>query len=59
MGVEIGGILGLIILILDIYALVKVFNSGASTLSKVVWALIIVLLPLVGLVAWFFVGPKG
>lgn len=59
MGVEVGGILGLIILILDIYAIVKVFNSGASTLSKVIWALIIVLLPVVGLVAWFLVGPKG
>lgn len=59
MGVEVGGILGLIILILDIYAVLKVFNSSAGTGTKIIWTLIIVLLPVIGLVAWFLVGPKG
>jgi hypothetical protein len=59
MGVEVGGILGLIILILDIYAVMKVFGSGASTGVKILWTLLIVFLPIIGLVAWFFVGPKS
>ena len=37
MGIEVGGLLGLIILVLDVWALVKVFQSGAATGTKVVW----------------------
>jgi len=58
-GIEVGGILGLIILILDIYAVMKVFGSGASTGVKIIWTLLIVFLPIIGLVAWFFAGPKS
>ena len=59
MGIEVGGILGFIILILDIFAIIKVFNSNTGVGAKVVWTLIIVLLPVIGLVAWYFAGPKG
>ena len=58
MGIEVSGILGLLILILDIYAVIKVLNSGASTGGKVLWTLIIVILPVIGLLLWFFAGPK-
>lgn len=56
---EYGGILGLLILAGDIWAILNVFQSGASNGSKVVWTLVILLLPLVGLVLWFFIGPRG
>lgn len=59
MGIEVGGILGLIILIADIWAIVNVFGSSASTGSKVVWILVILLLPVVGLIAWLFFGPRS
>jgi hypothetical protein len=52
------GILGLIILILDIYVIVKVLGSSASTGTKVLWTIIILLLPVVGLILWFLLGPK-
>ncbi|HUF73898.1 MAG TPA: PLD nuclease N-terminal domain-containing protein [Gammaproteobacteria bacterium] len=52
------GILGLLILILDIYAIVKVLGSGASTGMKVLWTVIIILLPVIGLILWFLLGPK-
>ena len=58
MGIEVSGILGLLILILDIYAVIKVLKSGASTGGKVLWTLIIVILPVIGLLLWFFAGPK-
>lgn len=58
MGIEVGGILGLIILALDIWAIIKVFGSGASTGAKVLWILLILLLPVVGLILWFLLGPK-
>lgn len=53
------GILGLIILIADIYAIYQVLTSGASTASKLIWTLVIVLLPVVGLIAWLIFGPRG
>ena len=37
MGIEVAGILGLIGLILIVYAIVKTVQSDASTLGKVIW----------------------
>ena len=59
MGIEIGGIGGLLILILDVYAIVKLMSSNAGTGSKVAWTVLILLLPLLGVILWFLFGPKG
>ena len=59
MGVEVGGLFGLIILALDIWAIIRVFDSTASTGSKVLWILLILVLPVIGLILWYFLGPKG
>jgi len=53
------GILGLIILIANIYALIKTWQSGASTGAKLLWSLLIFVLPVVGLIIWLIAGPKG
>lgn len=53
-----GGIIGLLILIADIWAIIEVLGSGASTGSKLLWILLIVILPVVGLIIWFFAGPR-
>jgi hypothetical protein len=53
------GIAGLLILIADIYALVNVWGSAAAAGEKLLWTLLIVLLPLVGFIIWFFAGPRG
>jgi hypothetical protein len=53
------GIIGLLILALDIWALINVWGSGSSTGGKIVWTLIILILPLIGLILWFFAGPRG
>ncbi len=54
-----GGLLGLIILILDIFAIIQVIGSGASAGAKILWVLLILFLPLIGLIIWFFAGPRG
>ena len=59
MGIEVGGLFGLLILIADIYAVVKTIQSNASTGAKVLWIVIVLVLPIVGLIAWFLFGPKG
>ncbi len=58
MGVEIGGLFGLIILALDVWAIIKIIESGASTGSKVLWVLIILVLPILGLILWLLFGPR-
>ena len=54
---SLNGILGIIILIADIFAILKISQSSASTGKKVLWILLVILLPVIGLIAWFFVGP--
>jgi 2-phospho-L-lactate transferase/gluconeogenesis factor (CofD/UPF0052 family) len=58
MGIEVGGIFGLLILIADIWAIVNIAQSGASTGNKVLWIVLVVLLPLVGLIIWLLLGPR-
>lgn len=59
MGLEIGGLFGLIILIADVWAIINVFNSHASTTAKVLWIVGILVLPLLGFLAWLIFGPRG
>ncbi len=53
------GLLGFIILVLDIFAILKIMESGASTVKKLVWILIILFLPFIGLVIWWLAGPRA
>ena len=52
------GILGLIHLIIAIWAIISIFKSSASTLEKVIWALVVFFFPVIGLIIWFLAGPK-
>ena len=54
---EFNGILGFIILLLDIFAIIKIARSSESTGMKVLWIVIVVQIPLIGLIAWFLSGP--
>ena len=51
-------ILGLLILIGDIWAIVNIIQSSASNEKKALWIVLVVLLPLLGLILWFFLGPR-
>ncbi len=59
MDIQVGGLFGLIILIADIWAIVRIVQSGATTGAKVFWIVLILLLPVVGLLIWLIAGPKG
>lgn len=54
-----GGLFSLIILALDIWAILNVIRSSAGTGAKVLWILLIVVLPLVGLIIWALMGPRS
>ncbi len=53
------GLLGVLILIGDVWAIINIFQSSASNEKKLLWTLVVVLLPLLGLILWFFLGPRG
>ena len=59
MSIEIGGFFGLILLVADIWAIVNVVQSRASTGAKVLWIVLILLLPLLGLILWLIFGPRS
>lgn len=54
------GILGLIVLALDIYAIINIMKEGWSDLKKVVWILLVIVFPVVGMAVYFllFRGAK-
>ena len=52
-------ILGVLILAGDIWAILNISQSGAANGKKLIWILIVLLLPLLGLVLWFLLGPRS
>ena len=50
-------LLWLVVTVLDIIALLSLLKSGADTTTKLIWALLIILLPLIGMVLYFLMGP--
>lgn len=53
------GIVGLIILILDIIAIVSILSGGKSVGGKLLWTLLVVLLPVIGMILYFIIGRGG
>ena len=54
---ELTSIGGLIILIADIYAIVMIVQSSAKAIEKLIWSLVVFILPLIGLIIWYIAGP--
>jgi succinate dehydrogenase/fumarate reductase cytochrome b subunit len=52
------GLWGLLVLAGDIWAVINIFQSSASNEKKLLWILVVVLLPLLGLILWFLLGPR-
>jgi succinate dehydrogenase/fumarate reductase cytochrome b subunit len=51
-------LLGLLVLIADIWAIVNIFQSTAETGKKVLWTVLVIVLPVLGFILWFFLGPR-
>ena len=54
-----GALIGLVILVLDIVAIVNVVQSAMDNGKKILWVLLIVLLPVIGMVLYFLIGKKS
>jgi hypothetical protein len=50
---------GVLILAGDIWAIINIFQSSASNEKKLIWTIAVVLLPVLGLILWYFLGPRN
>ena len=50
---------GLLVLAADIWAIINIFQSSVSNEKKLIWTIAVVLLPVLGFVLWFFLGPRN
>ena len=48
---------GILHLALVAYAALQILNSSADTIKKIIWIVVVSVFPLVGVLAWFFMGP--
>jgi Phospholipase_D-nuclease N-terminal len=48
---------GLLVFILDVVAIVSLLKSGADATTKLLWFIVIVLLPFLGMLLYFLIGP--
>jgi hypothetical protein len=52
------GLLGLVVLVLDIIAIVDAAKSSMDTGKKVLWITLILVLPVIGVVLYFWIRRK-
>jgi len=52
------GLVGLLVLIADVWAILNIFQSSESTGTKALWIVLVLVLPVLGFVIWYFAGPK-
>jgi succinate dehydrogenase/fumarate reductase cytochrome b subunit len=53
------GLLGVLILAGDVWAILNIFQSAATNEKKLIWIVAVVLLPVLGLILWYFLGPRN
>ena len=53
------GIIGSLILILDIYVIYLILTSPGETGMKLLWVIAVLLLPLIGPILYFVLGRGG
>ncbi|MCG4455748.1 PLD nuclease N-terminal domain-containing protein [Pseudomonas sp. MMS21-TM103] len=59
MGSTMNGLVGLVILVLSIWAIINIVKSNTEVGKKVLWVLLILFLPVIGLIIWALMGPRG
>ena len=50
-------LIGLVVFVLDIIAIVSILKSSADGATKILWMLLVILLPFIGMILYFAMGP--
>lgn len=56
---DLNGLWGLIVLVADVWAIINIVQSSATTGKKVLWTVLVIVLPVLGFILWYFAGPKS
>jgi hypothetical protein len=59
MNFQVTGILGLLWLVVVIWAIIQVAQSSASGTTKLLWIVLMLFLPVIGVILWLLLGPKS
>jgi len=54
---EVQGILGILVLIADVYAILQIAQSSATNGKKALWIVLVLVLPIIGVIIWYLAGP--
>jgi hypothetical protein len=54
-----GTIISLLILVADVWAILNIVQSTESAGTKALWVVLVLVLPVLGLIIWYFAGPKS
>lgn len=52
-------IFGIVIFLLDVWAIASIINTNEPMSKKLLWIAVVVILPVLGLIIWYFMGPKA
>ncbi|GHA06567.1 hypothetical protein GCM10008090_15300 [Arenicella chitinivorans] len=52
-------ILAIIHLALALWAIINIFGAKVGLVEKLLWLVLVLVLPLIGLIIWYFAGPKS
>jgi hypothetical protein len=50
-------LLAILVFVLDVIAVVSVLKSSADGPTKLIWIILIILLPFLGMILYFLMGP--
>jgi succinate dehydrogenase/fumarate reductase cytochrome b subunit len=50
---------GVLVLIADVWAIVNILQSSAESAKKVLWTVVVLVLPVLGFLLWLFLGPRS
>jgi hypothetical protein len=53
------GLLGILVFVADIWAILTILKSNITAGAKLLWCLLVLVLPVLGLLIWYFAGPKS
>lgn len=53
------GVLGIVHLILFVWALVQILTSSMSVTGKLLWTIVVLFLPVIGLILYLLLGRKA
>ena len=51
------GLFSILILVGDIYAILRIAQSSEENIKKALWIAGVIVLPILGLIVWYLMGP--